>query len=90
MRRENMLWSERKRNALGLPWTFTVYLSLIHILVVEELQAGRLAAHDVRVVREIELSLLHALPHDVGVHRMYLPFSVVSVLLYHNLTYIPI
>ena len=25
MKRENMIWSERKRNALGLPWTFTVY-----------------------------------------------------------------
>ena len=25
MKREDMIWSDRKRNWLGLPWTFTVY-----------------------------------------------------------------
>lgn len=25
MKRDDLVWSDRKRNWLGLPWTFTVY-----------------------------------------------------------------
>ncbi len=60
MRRENMLWSERKRNALGLPWTFTVYGLTEDRLFVK---SGMLTVHEdeVRLYRVLDLTLSRSL-----------------------------
>ena len=60
MRRENMLWSERKRNALGLPWTFTVYGLTEDRLFIK---SGMLTVHEdeVRLYRVLDLTLSRSL-----------------------------
>ena len=60
MRRENMLWSERKRNALGLPWTFTVYGLAEDRLFIK---SGMLTVHEdeVRLYRVLDLTLSRSL-----------------------------
>ena len=60
MKRENMIWSERKRNALGLPWTFTVYGLAEDRLFVK---SGVLTVHEdeVRLYRILDLTLSRSL-----------------------------
>ena len=60
MKRENMIWSERKRNALGLPWTFTVYGLAEDRLFVK---SGVLTVHEdeVRLYRILALTLSRSL-----------------------------
>lgn len=60
MKRENMIWSERKRNALGLPWTFTVYGLAADRLFIK---SGVLTVHEdeVRLYRVLDLTLSRSL-----------------------------
>ena len=60
MKREKMIWSERKRNALGLPWTFTVYGLAEDRLFVK---SGVLTVHEdeVRLYRILDLTLSRSL-----------------------------
>ena len=56
MKREDMIWSDRKRNWLGLPWTFTVYgLTEDRFFI----KTGILNIHEdeVRLYRILDLSL---------------------------------
>lgn len=56
MKRDDMVWSDRKRNWLGLPWTFTVYgLSQDRLFI----KSGALNIHEdeVRLYRILDLSL---------------------------------
>ena len=48
MKRDDLVWSDRKRNWLGLPWTFTVY-GLTEDLNIHE--------DEVRLYRILDLSL---------------------------------
>lgn len=60
MNKENMMWSERKRNWLGLPWTFTVYgLSEDRLFI----KSGVLTVHEdeVRLYRILDLTLRRSL-----------------------------
>ena len=63
MKRENMIWSERKRNALGLPWTFTVYGLAEDRLFVK---SGVLTVHEdeVRLYRILDLRTIHVVSSD--------------------------
>ena len=56
MKREDMIWSDRKRNWLGLPWTFTVYGLTEDRLFIK---TGVLNIHEdeVRLYRILDLSL---------------------------------
>ena len=56
MKREDMVWSDRKRNWLGLPWTFTVYGLTEDRLFIK---TGILNIHEdeVRLYRILDLSL---------------------------------
>lgn len=56
MKREDMLWSDRKRNWLGLPWTFTVYGLTEDRLFIK---TGCFSIHEdeVRLYRILDLSL---------------------------------
>ena len=60
MKRENMIWSARKRNALGLPWTFNVYGLAEDRLFVK---SGVLTVHEdeVRLYRILDLTLSRSL-----------------------------
>lgn len=52
----NFIWQERKRNALGLPWTFTTYaLSEDRFFI----KSGffKTVEHEVRLYRILDLSL---------------------------------
>ena len=55
MKRENMIWSARKRNALGLPWTFTVYGLAEDRLFVKS------GEDEVRLYRILDLTLSRSL-----------------------------
>ena len=58
------LWKERKRNALGLPWTFTTYaLSEDRLFV----KAGLLKTveNEVRLYRVLDLSLTRTLSQKI-------------------------
>ncbi len=55
-KRDNILWQDRKRNFLGLPWTFTKYLldeDRLHI----DTGFFNLREDDVRLYRIIDLTL---------------------------------
>ncbi len=57
---KEILWRERKRNAIGLPWTFTVYSFTAERLFVE---SGLFTAveDEVRLYRVLDLSLSRTL-----------------------------
>ncbi len=60
MKRDDMIWSERKRNWLGLPWTFTVYgLSEDRLFI----KSGVMTVHEdeVRLYRILDLTLSRSL-----------------------------
>lgn len=60
MKRDDMIWSERKRNWLGLPWTFTVYgLSEDRLFI----KSGLMTVHEdeVRLYRILDLTLSRSL-----------------------------
>ena len=56
MKRDDLVWSDRKRNWLGLPWTFTVYGLTEDRLFIK---TGVLNIHEdeVRLYRILDLSL---------------------------------
>lgn len=60
MKRDHMVWSDRKRNWLGLPWTFTVYGLTEDRLFIK---TGFLNIHEdeVRLYRILDLSLRRSL-----------------------------
>ena len=55
MKRDDLVWSDRKRNWLGLPWTFTVYGLTEDRLFIK---TGVLNIHEdeVRLYRILDLS----------------------------------
>ncbi|MCR5703140.1 MAG: PH domain-containing protein [Eubacterium sp.] len=60
MKRENLVWKDRKRNFLGLPWTFTKYALDEERLFIE---TGVLNAREdeVRLYRVTDLTLTRSL-----------------------------
>lgn len=56
MKREDMLWSDRKRNWLGLPWTFTVY-GLTEDRLFIKTGCFNIHEDEVRLYRILDLSL---------------------------------
>ena len=60
MKRDDLVWSDRKRNWLGLPWTFTVYGLTEDRLFIK---TGVLNIHEdeVRLYRILDLSLRRSL-----------------------------
>lgn len=56
MKREDLLWTDRKRNWLGLPWSFTVYGLTENRLFIK---TGMLSIHEdeVRLYRILDVSL---------------------------------
>lgn len=59
-----MLWRERKRNALGLPWTFTTYsLSEDRLFVKSGLL--KTVENEVRLYRVLDLSLTRTLSQKI-------------------------
>ena len=59
-----MIWKERKRNALGLPWTFTTYaLSEDRLFVKSGLL--RTVENEVRLYRVLDLSLTRTLSQKI-------------------------
>lgn len=60
MKRDDIIWSERKKNWLGLPWTFTVYgLSEDRLFI----KSGAMTVHEdeVRLYRILDLTLSRSL-----------------------------
>lgn len=56
MKREDLVWSDRKRNWLGLPWTFTVYgLSQDRLFIKSGIL--NIQEDEVRLYRILDLSL---------------------------------
>lgn len=60
MKRENMIWQDRKRNFLGLPWSFTKYALDDNRLFVE---TGVLSSREdeIRLYRIVDLTLTRSL-----------------------------
>ena len=60
MKRENLVWKDRKRNFLGLPWTFTKYALDEERLFIE---TGILSSREdeVRLYRVTDLTLTRSL-----------------------------
>lgn len=60
----NYVWKERKRNALGLPWTFTKYaLSEDRLFVVSGLL--KTVENEVRLYRVLDVSLTRTLTQKI-------------------------
>lgn len=60
MKRDDLVWSDRKRNWLGLPWTFTVYgLSQDRLFIKSGIL--NIQEDEVRLYRILDLSLKKSL-----------------------------
>lgn len=58
------IWSERKRNALGLPWTFTTYALTEDRLFIKT-GFFKTVEHEVRLYRILDLSMSKTLSQKI-------------------------
>ena len=83
MKRDDLVWSDRKRNWLGLPWTFTVYGLTEDRLFIK---TGVLNIHEdeVRLYRILDLSLRKTLWQRImGLGTIHVDSSDKTIRGYH-------